>query len=171
MLQPQDDIDINYQHISTLAVWNNDCIFYLIENPFTPYQPLRPSITGNFVHRVYAYAAFIINPKAQQARKCVLKFGFDCHRFQNWWSYIVFFTGVGAVAVFLRTAANLYRATVSTERHAAFLLFIVGILAADMAYFNFGCGLFILVASTHRGFLRPLTPCVNGQAAFCFPAT
>ena len=26
LLQPQDDIDINYQHISTLAVWNSDCI-------------------------------------------------------------------------------------------------------------------------------------------------
>ncbi len=26
LLQHQDDIDINYQHISTLAVWNSDCI-------------------------------------------------------------------------------------------------------------------------------------------------
>ena len=26
LLQPHDDIDINYQHISTLAIWNSDCI-------------------------------------------------------------------------------------------------------------------------------------------------
>ena len=125
----------------------------LLKSQYIPCQPVPCGRHGNPVFGVYTCAAFSIRKKGRPNSQPVFKWRFSCICTEDWRAFADFFTGAGAVVVFLYSAANVTKPTIRPKGCSAFLPFAGCVLDAGVAGANFGCHLFIPVAPVDTAFL------------------